>query len=86
MMAIEIVLYRRARKELRAMPKAECGRVLQRLQAYASDADNPQLAVPTLAGEDAISRLRVGDWRILFDRTRDNIHVRTVRHRRDSYQ
>jgi mRNA-degrading endonuclease RelE of RelBE toxin-antitoxin system len=42
--------------------------------------------VPTLAGDDAVSRLRVGDWRILFDRTDDNIQVITVRPRRESYR
>jgi mRNA-degrading endonuclease RelE of RelBE toxin-antitoxin system/DNA-binding XRE family transcriptional regulator len=83
--AIEIVFYRRSLKELRAMPKAECGRVLQRLQAYASDSDNPHLAVPTLAGQNAISRLRVGDWRILFDKLESTIEIRTIRPRRESY-
>jgi len=73
------------------MPEAECGAVLQRLQAYASDADNPLLAVPTLAGpdsagEEAVSRLRVGDWRILFGRTENTIQVFTVRPRRESYR
>jgi mRNA-degrading endonuclease RelE of RelBE toxin-antitoxin system len=68
------------------MPAAERGCVLQRLRSYASDADNPHLAVPTLAGDDAVSRLRVGDWRILFDRTDDNIQVITVRPRRESYR
>jgi len=72
------------------MPKAECSCVLERLQVYASDPNNPQHAVPTLAGpglagDFAISRLRVNDWRILFDKMDNTIEVCTVRPRRESY-
>lgn len=82
---MEVVFYRRARKELRELPKADRDSVLERLQAYASDPDDPQHAVPALAGEAPVSRLRVGAWRVLFDRTGDRIEVCRVRHRRELY-
>jgi mRNA interferase RelE/StbE len=31
------------------------------------------------------ARLRVGDWRVIFDETRDNIVVVAVGHRREVY-
>jgi mRNA interferase RelE/StbE len=84
--AVEIVFYRRAQKELRGLPKADCDRVLERLQAYAADPDDPRHAVPALAGQVSVFRLRVGDWRVLFDRADDRIEVCNVRHRRESYR
>jgi mRNA interferase RelE/StbE len=85
-MALAIVFYRRAQKELQGLPKADRARVLERLDAYAVDPDNPHHAVIALVGEKPTCRLRVGDWRVLFDRVEDKIEVRGVRHRREAYR
>ena len=85
-MALEIVFYRRAQKELQGLPKNDRDRVLERLQAYAADPDNPRPAVIALVEEKPTCRLRVGDWRVLFDRVDDRIEVRGVRHRREAYR
>ena len=85
-MAVEVVFYRRACKELRGLPKADCKSVLERLQAHAAEPDDPRHAVPALAGEESVFRLRVGDWRVLFDRVGDRIEVCNIRHRRESYR
>ena len=85
-MALEIVFYRRAQKELQGLPKTDRDRVLDRLHAYAADPDNPRHAVIALVGEKPTCRLRVGDWRVLFDRVGDRIEVRGVRHRREAYR
>ena len=50
-MALKIFFYPRARKELQGLPKADRDRVLQRLQAYAADPDNPHHAVVALVGK-----------------------------------
>jgi mRNA-degrading endonuclease RelE of RelBE toxin-antitoxin system len=84
--ALGIVFYRRAQRELHGLPKADRDRVLERLHAYASDPDNPHHAVIALVGEKLACRLRVGDWRVLFDRVGDRIEVRGVRHRREAYR
>jgi mRNA-degrading endonuclease RelE of RelBE toxin-antitoxin system len=84
--ALEIVFYRRARKELQGLPKSDRNRVLDRLHAFAADPDNPRHAVIALVGEEPTCRLRVGDWRVLFDRVGDRIEVRGVRHRREAYR
>lgn len=85
-MALAIVFYRRAQKELQGLPKADRARVLERLDAYAVDPGNPHHAVIALVGEKPTCRLRVGDWRVLFDRVEDKIEVRGVRHRREAYR
>jgi mRNA interferase RelE/StbE len=85
-MALEIVFYRRAQKDLQGLPKADRDRLLERLTAYAADPDNPRHAVIALVGEKPTCRLRVGDWRVLFDRVGGRIEVRGVRHRREAYR
>jgi mRNA interferase RelE/StbE len=83
---VEVVFHRRTLKELRSVPKVDRERILERLQAYADDPDNPRHAVLALVGEKPTCRLRVGDWRVLFDRIGDRIEVRGVRHRREAYR
>jgi len=72
-------------KALRSLPEADCKGVLERLDVYAAAPDDPQHAVPALAGEAATSRLRVGEWRVLFDRKGEKIEVCVIRRRRESY-
>ena len=83
---MDIVYHRRALKELRGIPKVDRERILERLRAYGADPDNPRHAVVALVGEKPVCRLRVGDWRVLFDRQTDRIEVRGVRHRREAYR
>ncbi|HEY1935342.1 MAG TPA: type II toxin-antitoxin system RelE/ParE family toxin [Acetobacteraceae bacterium] len=83
---MELVFRRGALKELRSVPKLDRARILERLQAYADDPDSPRHAVLALVGEKPTCRLRVGDWRVLFDRIGDKIEVRGVRHRREAYR
>ena len=44
--------------------------------------------VRTLQGDDAILRIRVGDYRIIytFDRTQNTIHLLALGHRREIYR
>jgi mRNA-degrading endonuclease RelE of RelBE toxin-antitoxin system/DNA-binding Xre family transcriptional regulator len=79
--ALEIVYQRRALKDLRHLPPADRLRVLDRVEAYAADPDNPRHPVLALVGAKPTCRLRVGDWRVLFDRIGDKTDVRGVRHR-----
>ena len=41
--------------------------------------------VKHLQGDDAL-RLRVGDYRVIFDRVGDDVSVRYVSHRREAYR
>ena len=85
-MALEVVYLRKATKELKKLPSAEQLRIVERVEAYAAEPDNPRHAVLALVGEKPTCRLRIRDWRVLFDRLDTSIEVRAVRHRREAYR
>jgi len=74
-----------AERELRKLPRKDNQRVLNRLQALASDPRPP--GAVHLAGEDAY-RVRQGDYRIVY--TIDDLNrivlVTKIRHRREAYR
>ena len=86
MVELAVVYLRRATKELKKLPSAEQLRIVERVEAYAAEPDNPRHAVLALVGEKPTCRLRVGDWRVLFDRLETSIEARAVRHRREAYR
>lgn len=58
-------------------------RILAALHRYAEIGKGD---VKALVGDDAeLLRLRVGDYRVLFDETADGINVHRVRHRSQAY-
>ena len=60
------ILYRpAARKALRRMPATTARRIMDKIEAYASDPASLANNVKALQGRDGI-RLRVGDWRIIM--------------------
>jgi len=81
-----VVLTRRARDELAALPRWVQARVARALDGLATD-PRPR-AAKLLAGNERIWRVRVGDFRVLYE-----IQVATlvvlvirVRHRRGAYR
>ena len=70
--------------ELRAIAQPTALGILKALHGYAETGHG---RVKRLSGEhEGLLRLRVGDYRVLFDETADTITVHRVRHRRDAYQ
>jgi mRNA interferase RelE/StbE len=70
--------------EIRVIAQQSALSILKALHRYA---DTGQGTVTRLSGEYAgLLRLRVGNYRVLFDETADTITVHRVRHRRDAYQ
>ena len=63
----EIVYKRSAARILRRVDRKTAGRVLEALEKLAEDPEREDLDVKPLSGAEGF-RLRVGDWRILFDR------------------
>ena len=60
------VTYQRAvLKALRRMPVSTAERIVEKINAYATDPASLANNVKALKGRDAI-RLRVGDWRVLM--------------------
>lgn len=73
-------------KDLRRLPRAVVRRVLDRLQKlHASPV--PRGAIK-LSVSEALYRLRVGNYRIIYgvNRRRREVLVHYVRHRRDAYR
>ena len=73
-------------KDLQSIPRAIVSRLLDRIDRLPA---NPTLPQSTkLQGAERLYRLRVGDYRIVYevDREAEQITVHYVRHRRDVYR
>jgi mRNA interferase RelE/StbE len=69
--------------EVRAIPQPIALDILKALHHYAETGHGK---VKPVAGEfDGLLRLRVGDYRVLFDETEETIILHRIRHRKDAY-
>ncbi len=85
-MAYTIRIARDARKELEPLPQHLAERVLEKILALA---ENPRPAGCTkLKGHARRWRLRVGDYRVLYDleEAAGVVEVLHIRHRREAYR
>lgn len=64
---MELVFKTAAAKRLADMPKAHARKMLATLQAIAADPKAPYAQVKKLVGTENIYRLRVGDWRAVYE-------------------
>ena len=62
----EIVYSRTAQKTLTRMPRNRARRIRDRVRAYAANPAAQANNVTRLRGEEGLTRLRVGDWRIIM--------------------
>ena len=85
-MGLRFVYDPRAEKELRAVPAADRVRIARRVEAYAADPGAAHHDARRLTNFDPAWRLRIGDWRVLFDLEGDMMLVRRVLHRREAYR
>jgi mRNA-degrading endonuclease RelE of RelBE toxin-antitoxin system len=70
--------------EVRAIDQPTVWRILQAIDRYAEFGEGH---VKSLGGEfKGLSRLRVGNHRVLFDESEDTITIHRVRDRRDAYR
>ncbi len=81
-----VEIARRAVKSIARLPRIEQQRVRATIDLLA-DAPRPPNCV-ALAGEESVYRVRVGDYRILYEAidARLVIHVVRVAHRREGYR
>jgi mRNA interferase RelE/StbE len=83
-MRYEVELKPRARKDLRRIPKPDAARVVEALEKLENDLAGDVKRLTAFAPE---YRLRVGDYRVLFEIEQTNrVVVYRVRHRRESYR
>jgi mRNA interferase RelE/StbE len=63
----EVRYSRDAIRTLRRMPRPTAERIRDKVAAYAADPSSQAVNVRRLKGEDGVLRLRVGDWRVIFE-------------------
>ena len=85
-MALTVEYTPRAAKELLRLPTPDRERIAQRVADYAEEPGGRGHDVVALSARRPGLRLRVGDWRVLFDRTETGIRIERVAHRREAYR
>ena len=66
-MAYEVRIRCQAQKKLQSLPKQERFRVAEKINQLGENPDDAGLDTKRLTGTP-LNRLRVGDWRIIYDR------------------
>ena len=86
MASYKVVVKSSAERDLRSLPKSAIGRVYKWFEALQAD-PFPSQAV-RLIGTKTRYRIRVGDYRIVYDvdKTLKQVTIHYVRHRRDVYR
>jgi len=81
-----ITFARSARKELEALSRPIVARVLNRIEALSLD-PRPS-GCRKLVGQGNLWRLRVGDYRVIYeiDDGRQTVDISAIRHRSDAYR
>ncbi len=75
-MAYSIVIRRQAQKVLSSLPSNTRARLAEKINRLGHDPDDGSLDTKRLTGVP-LYRLRVGDWRIIYDR-QDAVRVITI--------
>lgn len=82
----DVLIERTAERDLKSLPTAVFDRILPRIKALA---DNPRPAgCHKLAGSKNDWRIRIGDYRVVYeiDDFRKQVKIFRVRHRREVYR
>jgi mRNA interferase RelE/StbE len=68
-----LLIKKQAKKSLQSLARTDRNRIAEKIKLLGKDPDNPILDIKPLQGEPYY-RLRVGQWRIIFDRN-DEIKI-----------
>jgi mRNA interferase RelE/StbE len=76
----------RAIRQLRAIPQPAALAILQALTPLGDDPRRPDANVKKLAGYEDRYRLRVGDYRVIYEIMDEQLVILDVGHRREIYR
>ncbi len=81
------MLSARAQRDLEKLPDGIASRIRVALKDLGDNPFHPSLSVRKLQGRKAAFRLRVGDYRVLYELDGDvrEVFVRTIADRKDAY-
>ena len=85
-MSYTLLIKKQAKKALQSVPQPDRTRITEKIVLLGKDPDNPSLDIKKLQGEPYF-RLRVGSWRIIFDRDDEVkiISIEKIKPRGDAY-
>ena len=85
-MNYRIEVKRSAAKALKKIPKAEQKRIADKIDSLAEDLPNPDTT--KMEGNNPFHRIRVGDYRIIYDIQEDILLILVLKigHRKDIYR
>ena len=82
---LEIIYRRAALRAFRRMEPATARRIQQRIGAVAADPTSRALGIVRLSNRPGY-RLRVGDWRVIFDMDDETLDVLAIETRGEAYK
>ncbi len=82
-MRYEIEIRRRAEKDLASLPKSDVQKIADAIYAMENGLTGN---IKKLTNHSYEYRLRVGDWRVLFEVLKDKIIIYRIRHRKEVYR
>lgn len=83
-MAFSVQYKRSVAKDLKNLDKADAGRVLDKVERELKK--NPDAGELLKGKFSGLLGLRVGDYRVIYTRTKNGVLILLVSHRRDAYQ
>ncbi len=86
-MTYTLLIKKQAKKMLQSLPRSEKNRIAEKIVLLGANPDDLSLDVKKLQGEPYF-RLRVGKWRIIFDREDEIkiISIEKIKSRGDVYK
>ena len=87
-MPYTVKIRRQAKRKLRTLPRPEKQRIAEKIHNLGLNPDDKALDVKKLEGEEGLFRLRVGDWRVIFNRQDELkiIAIEKIKPRGDAYK
>lgn len=87
MVSYRLLIKKQAKKALGSVPQPDRTRITEKIVLLAKNPDNPILDTKKLQGEPYF-RLRVGSWRIIFDRDNEVkiISIEKIKSRGGAYK